>query len=128
MTPAVARPDAAVSGISSPAIFNRSYTTNLSLKDGAAILIAGLMSQRNTAGDSGVPYLKDVPLLGSLFKTQKYGNTKTELVLMIVPYIIETDTQAEELTRSLSQRFELLELPQTGQPPVQAVPAVPAQP
>ena len=86
------------------------------------------MSQRNTAGDSGVPYLKDVPLLGSLFKTQKYGNTKTELVLMIVPYIIETDAQAEELTRSLSQRFELLELPQTGQPPVQAVPAVPAQP
>ena len=123
-----ALPIGADAQVSSPAIFNRSYTTNLSLKDGAAILIAGLMSQRNTAGDSGVPYLKDVPLLGSLFKTQKYGNTKTELVLMIVPYIIETDTQAEELTRSLSQRFELLELPQTGQPPVQAVPAVPAQP
>ena len=123
-----ALPIGADAQVSSPAIFNRSYTTNLSLKDGAAILIAGLMSQRNTAGDSGVPYLKDVPLLGSLFKTQKYGNTKTELVLMIVPYIIETDTQAEELTRSLSQRFELLELPQTGQPPAQAAPAVPAQP
>ena len=30
---------------------------------------------------------------------------------MIVPYIIETDNQAEELTRSMAQRFELLELP-----------------
>ena len=99
------------SNISSPAIFNRSYSTSLSLKDGSAILIAGLMSQRQTNGNSGVPFLKDVPLLGNLFKTQKQGRNKTELVLMIVPYIIETDDQAEELTRSMAQRFELLELP-----------------
>ena len=116
------------SKVSSPAIFNRSYSTSLSLKDGSAILIAGLMSERQTSGNSGVPYLKDVPLLGNLFKTQKRGRNKTELVLMIVPYIIETDTQAEELSRSLSQRFELLELPETGQPPVQVTPSVPVQP
>lgn len=122
-----ALPIGADSAVSSPAIFNRSYSTSLSLKDGSAILIAGLMSQRNTAGNSGVPYLKDVPLLGNLFKTQKRGHNKTELVLMIVPYIIETDTQAEELTRSLSQRFELLELPETGQPPVQVTPSVPVK-
>lgn len=106
-----ALPIGADSTVNSPAIFNRSYSTSLSLKDGSAILIAGLMSQRQTNGNSGVPFLKDVPLLGNLFKTQKQGRNKTELVLMIVPYIIETDTQAEELTRSLSQRFELLELP-----------------
>ena len=120
-----ALPIGADSIANSPAIFNRSYSTSLSLKDGSAILIAGLMSQRQTAGNSGVPYLKDVPVLGNLFKTQKRGNNKTELVLMIVPYIIETDTQAEELTRSLSRRFELLELPETGQPPVQVTPSVP---
>lgn len=117
------------SGVSSPAIFNRSVSTNLSLKDGSAILIGGLMSQRQTAGDSGVPYLKDVPLLGNLFKSQKRGRNKTEMILMIVPYIIETDTQAEELTRSLSQRFELLELPLTAPPPpVPVTPSVPARP
>jgi general secretion pathway protein D len=123
-----ALPVGADSAISSPAIFNRSYSTSLSLKDGSAILIAGLMSQRKTVGDSGVPYLKDVPVLGNLFKTQKRGDSKTELVLMIVPYIIETDMQAEELTRSLSQRFEMLELPITGQPPVQVAPSVPVTP
>ena len=122
-----ALPVGADSAVSSPAIFNRSYSTSLSLKDGSAILIAGLMSQRDTVGDSGVPYLKDVPVLGNLFKTQKRGNNKTELVLMIVPYIVESDAQAEELTRSLSQRFELLDLPQTGQPPVQVTPSVPVQ-
>ena len=116
------------SNISSPAIFNRSYSTSLSLKDGSAILIAGLMSQRQTNGNSGVPFLKDVPLLGNLFKTQKQGRNKTELVLMIVPYIIETDNQAEELTRSMAQRFELLELPPATTVPREVIvqPSVPA--
>lgn len=109
--------------VSSPAIFNRSVSTSLSLKDGSAILIGGLMSNRETSGNSGVPYLKDVPVLGNLFKTQKRGRNKTEMVLMIVPYIIETDTQADEMTRSLSRRFELLDLPQST-----ALPEIPVQP
>ena len=111
---------------SSPAIFNRSYSTSLSLKDGSAILIAGLMSQRQTDGDSGVPFLKDVPVLGNLFKSQKQKRDKTELVLMIVPYIVETDTEAEELTRSLRQRFELIDLSLPGpSPTTQVMPSTP---
>ena len=123
-----ALPIGADSTVSSPAIFNRSYSTSLSLKDGSAILIAGLMSQRQTNGNSGVPFLKDVPLVGNLFKTQKQGRNKTELVLMIVPYIIETDNQAEELTRSMAQRFELLELPPATTVPREVIvqPSVPA--
>lgn len=123
-----ALPVGANSTANSPAIFNRSYSTSLSLKDGSAILIAGLMSQRNNVGDSGVPFLKDVPVLGNLFKTQKRGTNKTELVLMIVPYILETDQQAEELTRSLSQRYELLDLPLSAPPPVPVTPSVPVRP
>ena len=115
------------SKVSSPAIFNRSYSTSLSLKDGSAILIAGLMSQRQTNGNSGIPFLKDVPVLGNLFKSQKQLRSKTELVLMIVPYIIETDNQAEELTRSMAQRFELLELPPATTVP-REVPVEPSVP
>ena len=113
--------------VNSPAIFNRSYSTSLSLRDGSAILIAGLMSQRQTNGNSGIPFLKDVPLVGNLFKSQKQGRNKTELVLMIVPYIIETDNQAEELTRSMAQRFELLELPPATTVPREVIvqPSVP---
>lgn len=111
--------------VQSPAIFNRSYSTSLSLKDGSSIMIAGLMSQKSTLGDSGVPYLKDVPVLGNLFKTQSRKRDKTELVLMITPYIIESDAQAEELTRSLGQRFELLEMPQGSVAPIRVEPSVP---
>lgn len=123
-----ALPIGADSGVNSPAIFNRSINTNLSLKDGSAILIGGLMSNRRTRSTSGVPYLQDIPILGNAFKTQTRGSSKTELILMIVPYIIETDAQADEMTRSMSQRFELLELPYSGPPPVPVTPSVPARP
>lgn len=123
-----ALPIGAESGVNSPAIFNRSIATNLSLRDGSAILIGGLMSQRANQSTSGVPYLKDIPILGNAFKTQGRGNSKTELVLMIVPYIIETDAQADELTRSMAQRFEMLDLPLPEQPPVPVTPSVPVKP
>lgn len=120
-----AQPVGANAGVNSPAIFNRSISTSLSLKDGSAILIAGLMSQKQTNSNSGIPFLKDIPLLGHAFKSTTQNNSKTELILMIVPYIIETDTQADELTRSLGQRLELIDLPYRRAPDVPVVPSVP---
>lgn len=111
-------PDAAVP---SPAIFNRSVSTHLSLRDGSSVIIGGLMSRDVTDTDSGVPYLKDIPVLGTLFETKGLRNEKRELVIMIVPYIVENDAQARGLTRSLELRHELLDLPSN-----RAVPDEPA--
>lgn len=106
----------------SPSIFNRGIKTSLSLRDGGSIMIGGLMSRRQTNSNSGVPYLKDVPVLGNLFKTQTKRKNKTELVLMIVPYIIGSDRKAEDLTQALGDQFELLSLPA---PSREATPAAP---
>ena len=89
-------------------------STNLSLRDGSSVIIGGLMSRRSTDGDGGVPYLKDIPLLGSLFKSKTVRHNKTELILMIVPYIIESDAQASSLTRSIGEQYQLLDVPGTG--------------
>lgn len=106
----------------SPSIFNRGIKTSLSLRDGGSIMIGGLMSRRQTNSNSGVPYLKDVPVLGNLFKSQTKRKNKTELVLMIVPYIIGSDRKAEDLTQALGDQFELLSLPAR---PGEAAPAAP---
>ena len=108
-----ALPLAADAAVQSPSIFNRAVSTSLSLRDGSSILIGGLMSSRVTNSDGGVPYLKDIPVLGNVFKTKNKRKNRTELVLMIVPYIVESDEQATALTRSLGERLELLELPQS---------------
>lgn len=107
-------PDAAVEGISSPAIFNRKVATSLTLRDGTSLLLGGLMSNRRTNSNNGVPVLKDVPILGNAFKSQTESLNRTELVLIITPYIVENDGDAEAVTRALGDRLELIELPSLG--------------
>ncbi|GAB1408566.1 type II secretion system protein GspD [Thermomonas brevis] len=113
--------------VQSPSIFNRAISTSLSLRDGSAVLLGGLMSNRGSAGNSGVPYLKDVPVLGGLFRSNNRTDEKTELVLMIVPYIIESDEQATSLSRAIGERFQLLDLPMV-EPQVPVTPSLPVQP
>lgn len=110
--------------VQSPSIFNRAVSTSLSLRDGSSVLIGGLMSQRRSQGNGGVPYLKDVPLVGNLFKSSSRSGNKTELVLMIVPYIVDSDEQATSLTRTITDRFQMLELPTVADP----TPVVPSSP
>lgn len=110
----------------SPSIFNRTVKTSLSLRDGGSIVLGGLMSNRTTSTGDGVPYLKDVPLVGNLFKSQTRKKNKTELVLMIVPYIIGSDERAQELTRAIGNDLELLSLPQSSAPAASGAPRAPA--
>lgn len=121
-----ALPLGANSPVQSPSIFNRAVSSNLTLRDGSSILIGGLISNRSTASNGGVPYLKDVPLLGGLFRNTERVNSRTELVLMIVPYIVESDSQAVEITRSLGERLQYLELPALGAPPESSAPTIEA--
>lgn len=104
----------------SPSIFNRAVKTSLSLRDGGSIVLGGLMSQRQTNADTGVPLLKDVPLLGNLFKNQSRRKNKTELVLMIVAYIVGSDRRAQDLTEAIRSDLQLIELPEPAPAPAPA--------
>lgn len=106
-----AQPVGANAAIQSPAISNRVISTSLTLRDGGSVLMGGLMSNRQTESDNGIPGLKDIPLIGRLFKSTSRSNTKTELVVMIVPYIIETDEQAGAITRAVTGQLENLSVP-----------------
>ncbi|RKZ11384.1 hypothetical protein DRQ50_13710, partial [bacterium] len=53
-----------------------------------------LLSEGMTDRESGVPLLKDLPLLGLLFKSTHKQKTKTELVIMLTPMILDADIQA----------------------------------
>lgn len=100
----------------SPSIFNRSINTSLSLRDGGSVVMAGLIATNETTTDSGVPFLKDVPVLGNLFKNRTKSAGRTELVLLIIPYIVESQEQATELSQAVTERFDLLDLEQAVPP------------
>ncbi len=96
------------SQINSPEIFNRSISTELSLQDGHSVLLGGLISNTVSKGHSGIPFLKDLPLIGQLFRVNKSSNIRTELVIMIIPYIIDNDEEAVKIADTLQRRLKLL--------------------
>jgi len=112
-------------GAASPTIRNRSLTTTLTLTDGQTIVMGGLVSNNATNSDSGVPFLKNIPLLGHLFKSTRQVSERQELVLIIVPYIVEDAEQASALSQAVIDRFENIDLEQL---PRTALPTPPATP
>ena len=94
-----------------PVINNRKIETTLTLRDGGSVMLAGLISSNKGRGDTGVPLLGDIPWLGSLFKSQSASENRTELVVMIIPYIIRNFDEAQQLTQAYRQRQPLNDAP-----------------
>ena len=101
--------DAKAGAIQSPSIFNRQIKTVVSLKDGGSILIGGLISNSKTKGKAGVPKLQSIPLLGRLFRADKDTDKRTELMVMIIPYVIDTPTEGENITKTIQDSFQKLD-------------------
>lgn len=86
-----------VSGVQSPIIINRSLQTTLSLDDGQTALLGGMIAENYSKGDTGIPYLKDIPVLGNLFKNQSSSVQRTELIVLLTPYIIDSTESANQV-------------------------------
>ena len=78
-------------GISSPTILNRSLTTQIAISDGWTGVLGGLISNNYTKVNGGVPFLKDIPLVGSAFQNNSVEGDRTELLVLITPHIVRGD-------------------------------------
>ena len=92
--------------LSAPVISTREASTRAVLKDGQTGMIAGLIGDSRETNDSGIPFLKDIPLLGNLFKRQSVTRQRTELVIFVTPYVIRNDTDADRVRDRLRDHFE----------------------
>lgn len=95
------------SEISSPTISNRSVTTQLSLEDGATAVLGGLIQETTTRDETGTPILKDLPLVGNLFRNTSLSSTRTELIVLITAYVIRDGQEKQAFTDELVNRFNL---------------------
>ena len=78
-----------MSGFSIPALTTRRMETDVELAEGQSFAIAGLIDDRVTENLSKVPGLANIPILGVLFKSREQNKTKTELVVIVTPAIID---------------------------------------
>lgn len=75
-----------------PNLINRVLTTNVLVDNGSTIVLGGLYSTQNTESHSGIPFMKDLPLVGWLFRTpQNPTSARNELLIFLTPRIINQE-------------------------------------
>lgn len=72
-----------------PIVDERVVESNVIIKDEESVALGGLRQVENSAGESGVPWLLRVPVLGWFFKQEKTTHSKTELILFVTPHIVK---------------------------------------
>ncbi len=82
-----------------PTTLKRSAKTTVTVKDGSTMVIGGLIGDSVTFGESRVPLLGRIPILGHLFKSRTKKYEKTNLYIFLTPRIIDTEQKAEDLYR-----------------------------
>ncbi|QIE29907.1 Type 3 secretion system secretin (plasmid) [Caballeronia sp. SBC1] len=97
--PEVSEIDTSVSvttgGITVPGLSLRRADTTVELGSGQSFAIAGLLQSTTNDLISQVPGVGSIPILGKLFQSTNYQNNKTELVIMVTPYIVEPTDPAK---------------------------------
>lgn len=84
----------------SPTFSTRRIETKLSLRDGGTVMLGGLISNNSSSGNTGIPFLKDIPGVGALFRAENKSMDRTELILLITAHVLNDDFEAEAITES----------------------------
>jgi len=95
------------SGIDSPTIQQRKFESSLQLKEGQTVALGGLISSLRSFDDLGVPGLKDIPLAGALFKSQRRDGKRTELIVLLSARIVRADNADASLNELKASMKEL---------------------
>ncbi len=87
-------------------ILTRKAETSLVVNDQQTILLGGLMRSNITKSDAGVPIMKDIPVLGYLFKSKTDESTKTELIFLLTPHVVDSKEAADRVTKEFAAKIE----------------------
>lgn len=132
----VSKIDSSVSTPSGPALLSRKTNTEFNVKSGETIVLSGLVQMDNGTSIDKVPLLGDVPILGALFRSKRFQNKETELVVFVTPTVVDARTSGlvdriervdERLQRDFGRTPYLSNPLQPGQDPAHpnAKPATP---
>ncbi|MGQ0741217.1 MAG: type II and III secretion system protein family protein [Alphaproteobacteria bacterium] len=76
-------------GLTVPALSVRRAETTVEMPSGASLVIGGLLQRQTKQTLDAFPGLKDLPVLGALFRSRDFSNNETELVVMVTAYLVD---------------------------------------
>lgn len=104
--------DPSLSTATGPALLTRKTHTEFNVRSGETIVLSGLLQRDSSTSIDKVPVLGDLPVLGALFRSQRFQNKETELVVFVTPSVVDSaspalaeriDRTTERLTRDLGK-------------------------
>ncbi|MBV9814599.1 MAG: type II secretion system protein GspD, partial [Alphaproteobacteria bacterium] len=98
-------PQATNSVMGSPTFDDQTFRTRVAIQDGQTVGMAGLIRDNISNDNSGIPFLKDIPLLGALVSTQNNARKRTELLVLITPHVVHDQRDARALTEDLRSQL-----------------------
>lgn len=93
------------SEIVAPVINKSAFQTTAVLQDGETLAIGGIIANSETMDQNRVPVLGSIPGLGLLFGSTQRRKTRTEIILLLTPHVIQTIDQARAATAEFTQRM-----------------------
>ena len=100
-----------ISGFTVPAISTRRAETEVELRDGQSFGIAGLLDQRVQALMSKMPGIGDLPILGQLFRSKSNTLSRTELVVLVTPHIVDPVNTGKQMTATPKPLIPYMQTP-----------------
>lgn len=92
-------------GINSPTFFDRSISSRVVVQDGQTVGLAGLISDNTSTSNQGIPWLKDIPILGALAGNQNNTRQRTELLMLLTPHVLHDQRDARALTQDMDAQL-----------------------
>jgi general secretion pathway protein D len=89
----------------SPTFDDQTFRTRVAVQDGQTVGMAGLIRDNVSNDNSGIPFLKDIPILGTLVSTQSNARKRTELLVLITPHVVHDQRDARALTEDLRNQL-----------------------
>jgi general secretion pathway protein D len=89
----------------SPTFDDQVFRTRVAVQDGQTVGMAGLIRDNVSQGNTGIPFIKDIPVLGTLFSTQANSRMRTELLVLITPHVVHDQRDARALTEDLRSQL-----------------------
>ena len=86
--------DVEIDGNKVPVITTRDFTASIAVNDGRTIVIGGIVSSDSGKSRTKIPFLGDIPLLGTLFRSSDNDATRRELIVLMTPYVLNTPERA----------------------------------
>lgn len=94
--------------VPTPTIQDRKFNTSIAVRDGQTIALGGLIRDNTSHNGGGIPFLSEIPYLGSLFGTTDNKEDRTELLVLLTPRVIRNRQDEESVTEELKRKIQTI--------------------